>query len=336
MRFLCHAKPGSGKQKRWPAENSALADGAASNFRLANPRGGRTLGPVSLQVVVDFQVIDECDDWIVVAKPAPLIVHPANRKPEPTLLGGIEMLLSYEMENGACPGIVTRLDRETSGLVLVAKHASAARELGGVFTRREATKEYLAVVHGWPAADDWICEAPILRAGDLGPTPIWVRQMVHPDGKVCRTRFAVTTRFERAEGRFALVRCFPETGRMHQLRVHLAHSGHPIVGDKLYSGSGAEYLEWMATGWTPALGRRLFLPRHALHAAVLAVPWQGRRIEWRAELATDLRGFVAGDPVTDIANAVLWSRHDSPRAGGSSNGGISCRASLGHPLPQPD
>jgi 23S rRNA pseudouridine1911/1915/1917 synthase len=264
-----------------------------------------------LQVVVNFRVIDESEDWIVVDKPAPLIVHPANRKPEPTLLGGIEILLAYEMENGACPGIVTRLDRETSGLVLVAKHTAAARELGGVFTRREAAKEYLAVVHGWPAAAEWTCDAAILRAGEVGPSSIWVRQIVHPAGKACRTRFAVAARFERAEGRFALVRCFPETGRMHQLRVHLAHGGHPIVGDKLYSGTGAEYVEWMATGWTPALARRLYLPRHALHAAALAVPWQGRRIEWQADLAADLREFVAGAPVAELAGAVLWSRHDS-------------------------
>lgn len=265
---------------------------------------------MSLQVVVNFRVIDESDDWIVVDKPAPLIVHPANRKPEPTLLGGIEMLLAYEMENGARPAIVTRLDRETSGLVLVAKHPAAARELGGVFTRREAEKEYLAVVHGWPTVDEWTSEAPILRAGDQGPSPIWVLQTVHPTGKACRTRFAVTERFERAEGRFALVRCFPETGRMHQLRVHLAHGGYPIVGDKLYSGDGSEYLEWMATGWTPALADRLWLPRHALHAAALAVPWQGRRVAWEAGLAKDLRDFIAGAPVTELTDAVLWSRDD--------------------------
>ena len=105
---------------------------------------------MSLQVVVNFRVIDESDDWIVVDKPAPLIVHPANRKPEPTLLGGLEQLLAYEIRNGASLGIVTRLDRETSGIVLVSKHTDAARELGWIFERRQAKKEYLAIVHGWP------------------------------------------------------------------------------------------------------------------------------------------------------------------------------------------
>lgn len=265
---------------------------------------------MSLQVVVDFQVIAESPDWIVVNKPAPLIVHPANRKPEPTLLGGIELLLSYEMENGACPAIVTRLDRDTSGIVLVAKHTAAARELGMIFERREARKEYLAVVHGWPEADVWDCPVPILRAGDIGPSAIWVRQITHEAGKPCLTGFRVEHRFERAEEKFSLIRCFPETGRMHQIRVHLAHSGHPIVGDKLYSGDGEEYMEWMRTGWTEELKARLFLPRHALHAAVLEVPWAGGRVEWRAELPQDLTDFMEGREAVATPGVVIWSRHD--------------------------
>lgn len=264
---------------------------------------------MSLQVVVDFEVIDESPDWIVVSKPAPLIVHPANRKPEPTLLGGIEILLSYEMENGACPAIVTRLDRDTSGLVLVAMHTRAARELGMIFERREARKEYLAVVCGWPEADEWTCDEPILRAGEIGPSPIWVRQIVHERGKQCSTAFRVERCFERPEGRFSLVRCFPETGRMHQIRVHLAHGGHPIVGDKLYTGEGESYIEWMRTGWTPELKSRLFLPRHALHAAVLEVPWAGGSVEWQAGLSKDLVDFVEGREVVETPGVVIWSRH---------------------------
>lgn len=266
---------------------------------------------MSLQVVVDFKVVDESPDWLVVDKPAPLIVHPANRKPEPTLLGGVEMLLSYEMENGACPAIVTRLDRDTSGLVLIAKHTAAARELGMVFERREARKEYLAIVSGWPEADAWDCGMPILRAGELGPSPIWVKQIVHEAGRECSTRFQVERRFERKEGKFSLVRCFPKTGRMHQLRVHLAHSGHPIVGDKLYSSeSGEEYIEWMRTGWTPELAARLFLPRHALHAAVLEVPWGVGKVEWSTGVSEDLLEFIEGRELTATPGVVIWSRHD--------------------------
>lgn len=265
---------------------------------------------MSLQVVVNFKVIDESDDWLVVDKPAPLIVHPANLKPEPTLLGGVERLLAYEIQNGAKPAIVNRLDRDTSGLVLVAKHTVAARELGMIFERREVEKEYLAVVHGWPESDEWNCRAPIARAGDFGPSSIWVRQLVHPGGKDCFTRFRTEHRFERDEGRFSVVRCFPETGRMHQIRVHLAHGGHAIVGDKIYSGDGSEYLRWMEVGWNEELRGKLLLPRQALHASVLVLPWRGEVKRWVAGLANDLDEFVKGHSISETPDVVIWSRHD--------------------------
>jgi 23S rRNA pseudouridine1911/1915/1917 synthase len=263
---------------------------------------------MNLHVLPEFAVLDETDDWVVVNKPAPLIVHPANRQAEPTLLGGLERLLSYEIANGGAVAIVNRLDRETSGLVLVAKTTAAARELGGIFERREAEKEYLAVVAGWPPADFWRCDAPIARAGDLGPSEIWVRQQVSPQGRECATRFRTERRFESSGRRFALIRCFPETGRMHQLRVHLAHCGFPILGDKLYSGSGAEYLEWMANGWNESLAARLLLPRHALHAADLRLPWRGQTVRWHAPLAPDLADFLAGREIVPDPGIVIWNR----------------------------
>lgn len=265
---------------------------------------------MSLQVVVNFEVVAEAEDWIVVSKPAPLIVHPANRKPEPTLLGGLEELLAYEIVNGAKLGIITRLDRDTSGLVLVAKTTEAARLFGWIFERREAHKEYLAIVRGWPEADDWECREPILRAGEIGPSDIWVRQMVHPLGRECTTRFQVERRLARSEGKFSLVRCFPQTGRMHQIRVHLAFSGFPILGDKIYSGDGSEYLDWMDHGWIPDLAERLILPRHALHAAALALDWNGRPMRWESTPSPDFQGFLAGEPTSPHPDVVIWSRHD--------------------------
>lgn len=265
---------------------------------------------MSLQVVVNFRVIDESDDWIVVDKPAPLIVHPANNQPEPTLLGGLEQLLSFELANGASLGIVTRLDRETSGVVLIAKHTAAARELGWVFERRQARKEYLAIVKGWPDADAWECSYPLARAADVGKSEIWVRQMPHFQGRACKTSFQVERRFERAEGKFALVRCFPETGRMHQIRVHLAATGFPILGDKIYSGNGSEYLEWLEDGWTKELESRLLLSRHALHAARLQVPSPKGWIQWDAGLPDDMQSFLDGREVKPTPDIVIWSRHD--------------------------
>lgn len=262
-------------------------------------------------MVVDFAVVDESADWLVVDKPAPLIVHPANRKPEPTLLGGIERLLAFEIENGAKPAIVNRLDRDTSGLVLVAKHTMAARELGIIFERREVEKEYLAIVTGWPNADEWTNSQPILREGELGPAKIWVKQVAHPMGRECLTRFKVERRFEISGRRHSMIRCFPETGRMHQIRVHLANDGFPIVGDKLYSGDGSEYLEWMREGWTPELQNKLFLPRHALHASRLRLIWNGCAMDWRVGLPADLDAFVCGDVGGCDPRVIEWSRQDS-------------------------
>lgn len=260
--------------------------------RLGHRRGVGHGEVVSLRAVADFKVLDESDDWIVVDKPAPLIVHPANGKVEANLLSGVEVLLSYEMETGAALSIITRLDRETSGIVLIAKHREAARDLGRIFEHRRADKEYLAIVHGWPSWEEWTCCAPILRKGEVEESEIWLRQMVHESGKACETEFRIEQRFLRNERRFSLIRCHPKSGRMHQIRVHLAHAGHPIVGDKLYSGDGREYLEWIETGWTAALAERLLLDRHALHATRLAIPWHMEERQWDSPLAADLQCFL--------------------------------------------
>ena len=236
----------------------------------------------------DFKVIDESEDWIVVEKPAPLAVHPANGKVEPTLLSGLEELLIYERANGARLSILTRLDRETSGLVLVAKNAAAARHFSFQFQDRRVEKEYLAIVHGWPEWEDLRVEASIIRGGGT----IWLRQVVDPTGRDCVTGFRVERRFANALGNFSVVRCFPETGRMHQIRVHLEHAGHPLVGDKIYGTDGSPYLEQIAGGLSDASVARLILPRHALHACLLAVEWEGKRVEWKSGLPGDLAAFA--------------------------------------------
>lgn len=237
-----------------------------------------------------FRVIDETPAWIVVDKPAHLLCHPTNPGNPPTLWDGLRGLLAYEIVNGARLSVITRLDRDTSGLVLVAKHPKSARVLSLAIQRGHIDKEYLALVWGWPAQDEWEVDAPILRRGEVEESRIWVKQMVHPGGRACRTGFRVERRWERAEGRFALVRCVPRSGRMHQIRVHLAHSGWPIVGDKIYGRDENCYLEFIETGWSDALRDRLLLDRHALHAWRLR--WRGR--EWEAPLAPDLRVFLEG------------------------------------------
>ncbi|WP_052573693.1 RNA pseudouridine synthase [Haloferula sp. BvORR071] len=237
----------------------------------------------------DFKVIDESEDWIVVEKPAPLAVHPANGKVEATLLGGLEELLIYERANGARLSIITRLDRETSGLVLVAKNAAAARHFSLQFQERQVKKEYLALVHGWPAWEELMIEASIIRGGGA----IWLRQAVDPAGRDCVTGFRVEGRFENERGRFASVRCFPETGRMHQIRVHLEHAGYPLVGDKIYGTDGTPYLEQFEGRLSAESAARLMLPRHALHACRLALAWGGEMREWSSPLPADLAEFLS-------------------------------------------
>ena len=227
--------------------------------------------------VPDFRVAAETADWIVVDKPAPLQVHPAKPDSPPTLLDGLEQLLAYELVNGARLSIINRLDRETSGLVLVAKNRDTARVFGKAMMRRQVEKGYVALVHGWPAEDAFVVDAPLRRRGEFEDSPVRLMQSVHPLGADSRTECVVLRRFERtgASGRrerFAEVEARPLTGRMHQIRVHLARAGHPVVGDKLYGPFGPEaYLEFIECGWTPQLAARLLMPRHALHSGRLAV-----------------------------------------------------------------
>ena len=145
----------------------------------------------------------------------------------------MEELLRYELVNGAALSLVNRLDRETSGLTLIAKNRSAARQLGRAIQRRLMHK------NTWPSSGDGqngrkrVCTAPSCGRGSR-ESRIWVKQTVHPAGKECITAFRVERTLESASGPLALVRCIPETGRMHQIRVHLAHLGHSIAGDKIY------------------------------------------------------------------------------------------------------
>ncbi|MDO5450626.1 MAG: RluA family pseudouridine synthase [Akkermansia sp.] len=241
-----------------------------------------------IAVVPEFRVLYEDDGVLAVDKAAPLLTHPTGDKNEPTLWHGVRELLAYELATGGQVSLVNRLDRETSGITLVAKTADAAKELGKAMMARRLHKEYCAVVQGSPAWDSACCAEPILRMEDVAPTRIHVRQCCHPQGKPCRTDFAVLRR----SSRFSLVHCVPHTGRMHQIRVHLAYLGHPIAGDKIYGPDESCYLDFMEQGWTPQLAARLTIPRHALHACRLTFPWRGRDITVESPLPLDLAALV--------------------------------------------
>lgn len=246
----------------------------------------------NIAVCTDIRLVDETPGWVVVDKPAPLIVHPTSAKKEPSLLGEVQALFEARGEPAGRLSILNRLDRETSGLVLLSRTPEAARRFGKAMERHEIGKEYEALVAGWPDWERRRIEAPILRKGVVAESPVWLKQMVHPDGRACTTEVEVLRRFENTDGRFTLMLARPRTGRTHQIRVHLAHAGHPIVGDKLYGPDERCYLEFIETGWSPALESALLLKRQALHATRLTAVWEDRLLEWRSPLPPELAAFV--------------------------------------------
>ena len=240
----------------------------------------------------DFKIIDETDDYIIVDKPPLLLVHPTKPNGATTLWAELRQLLAFEIASGGQVSIVNRLDRETSGIVLVAKTTAAAREFGLLMQSRHVTKEYQAIVWGWPAWETKSVDAPIIRQGEIAISKIYLKQTIDPRGAEAVTDFRVVKRFQKltANGEaFSLVKAHPLTGRTHQIRVHLASLGHPIVGDKIYGADENLYLRFIETGWTDELARKLLLERHALHASRLRVD---ERRDWSSPLPKDLREWL--------------------------------------------
>jgi 23S rRNA pseudouridine1911/1915/1917 synthase len=254
---------------------------------------------------LDFKIIDESDDYAVVDKPPFLLIHPTKPNGARNLWKELRDLFAFEIASGGQVSIVNRLDRETSGLVLVAKTSATARRFGLLMQQQRMKKEYLAIVWGWPEWERYVVDAPLDRQGKHEQSVIWLKQMIHPAGASAQTEFHVERRFVRPAGRarppgaslenpreaekFTLIRAVPLTGRTHQIRVHLASLGYPIVGDKIYGPDEQLYLRFIETGWTSELEQRLLLPRHALHSAKLAI--DGER-EWSSALPADLAEFM--------------------------------------------
>jgi 23S rRNA pseudouridine1911/1915/1917 synthase len=242
--------------------------------------------------------VAETDDYAVVDKPPFLLVHPTKPDGARTLWDDLKELFAFELANGGQVSIVNRLDRETSGLVLVAKTAAAARRFGLLMEQQRIAKEYLAIVWGWPGWDSKVVDARLARQGAHGASPIHLKQAIHPEGAEAKTELRVERRFTRqttAGAKFSLIRVIPLTGKTHQIRVHLASVGHPIIGDKIYGPDERLYLRFIETGWTQELQSALLLPRHALHATRLTIGDVG---DWEIPLAPDLAQWMAAGDAT--------------------------------------
>jgi 23S rRNA pseudouridine1911/1915/1917 synthase len=240
----------------------------------------RTLLPAAIPLTVVF----EDEHLAVIDKPAGLVVHPAPGHWDDTLVNAL-VARGTTLSGGAegRPGIVHRLDRDTSGLMVVAKTDLAHRRLGAAIAARRVRRTYAALAWGHLDASPTVIEAPLARH----PTDR-KRMAVTSAGRTARTDAFVAGRFGVAD----LLRLELHTGRTHQIRVHLEHIGHPIVGDPVYAGGGSRRISGPARKAAEALERAT--PRQALHAAALAFrhPASGAALEFHAEWPADLRAAL--------------------------------------------
>jgi 23S rRNA pseudouridine1911/1915/1917 synthase len=256
---------------------------------------------------IPLSVVWEDDDLIVIDKPAGMVVHPAPGTPSGTLVNALLHHCGDTLSGvGGVkrPGIVHRIDKDTTGLLVVAKSDRAHHGLAAQFESHAVTRHYMAVVHGAPDAAD-----PRIRglagisfeAGGILKIATHLarhktdrqRQAVVPDhiGRHAITRVRVLESF--GVGRVAsLVECWLETGRTHQIRVHMSYAGHALIGDQTYGGRRKVAAK---TGGEVASELANSFPRQALHAASLGFdhPVSGERLEFRSPLPEDMEGLIS-------------------------------------------
>ncbi|MBN1640925.1 MAG: RluA family pseudouridine synthase [Anaerolineae bacterium] len=283
--------------QRWIADGAVTVDGRAAkaSHRLARGEWVRATVPVCqpevlLAVAMDLAVVYEDADCVVIDKPPGLVVHPATSHRQDTLVNGLlarypEMgsMVDPATQRGRRPGIVHRLDKDTSGLIVVARTEPARRALQRQFQQRRVEKEYVALVHGRVSEVEGTIDLPIGR--DPGNRK---RMAVVAGGRPAQTAYTVRAYLRMPRGHrevYSLVAARPLTGRTHQIRVHFAQIGHPVVGDTTY-------------------GRRrrgIACPRQFLHAQRLGfqLPSDGREVAFVAPLPPDLASVLAGLETAD-------------------------------------
>ena len=304
------------------AEEKALVSGAPAKASL-KLRGGEVITilgdpvlPPSRAIAEDIplDVIFEDADLAVVNKPAGMMVHAGagatdDERNRGTLVNALLHRFGALSEVGGelRPGIVHRLDKETSGLIVVAKNDVAHRKLAVQFSGRQVKKRYVALVHGWPAKDRGTINAAISRDA-VRRTRMTTKGR---DGRTAVSHYEVKRRIESPYGKFALVEVRIETGRTHQIRVHMSSIGHAIVGDALY---GAPRELRVSPAWRASRNRAqkvgseaasadvmkvvpavLSFNRNFLHSAVIAFshPRTGEPLSFEAPLPDELQSFLA-------------------------------------------
>lgn len=270
--------------------NSARAEGANTRVRGGDIVRFDGRGYAEPEVDDRLEVLYEDEHLVCVDKPGNLPVHPAGRYFNNTLVRILEA------RHGGRYFPVHRLDRETSGVILLAKNREVASAIQRKFDR--VSKSYIAIVYGKPADREFELDVPI---GNDPTAAIKKKRIASPEaGESARTRFRTLFGF----GDYALVRAFPETGRLHQIRVHLLYAGHPIVGDKLYGRDDRLFGRFVEEGLTDELLALLEMPRSALHSRSLRFhhPVLKKELMIKAPVPRDFREFLVSRGVRPWPN----------------------------------
>ncbi len=247
------------------------------------------LRPVIGPATDELTVLYDDGRLLAVDKPAGVVVHPSGRYVSDTLIQRVHARYGggFELEKLGAPRLCHRLDRETSGIVLVALDPIAHADAQQQFERREVEKEYLTIVRGNPDRESGVVDLPI---GTARVSSVALKMTVAADGQACRTDWRVLERFDDC----ALVACKPFTGRQHQIRVHMHAIGHPVVGDKLYGVDESLFERALDDLLTAEDRAELGMERHALHnhRLVFRATGTGERVEVVSPMSDDMQAFL--------------------------------------------
>lgn len=277
------------------AQALVLVDGKPGkpSLRLRGGEQVSVLGPAKLEPLraipedIPLDIVYEDDDLAIVNKPAGMMVHAGagpteDERNRGTLVNALLHRFGRLSDVGGelRPGIVHRLDKETSGLIAIAKNDAAHRKLASAFAQRKVKKTYIALVHGWPKADHGTVNAAISR-DSVRRVRMTTRR---PGGREAVTHYTARKRIDSSFGKFTLLEVKIDTGRTHQIRVHLSSIGHPVVGDRVY-GAPAQIK-----------GRAgvISLSRNFLHAAALELhhPRTAELLSFQTTLPPELENFL--------------------------------------------